>query len=85
VGSVAKSTFWGRSRKWGAEKSETYRTQKHRFWFFATEPLIVLSSGEDLGQRAFARTVRTHDDVDLAGVHREVDALQDFVVRDLRM
>ncbi len=45
-GSVAKSTFWGRSRKRGAEKSETYRTQKHRFWFFATEPKIKPCTGE---------------------------------------
>ena len=42
-------------------------------------------AGEHLGERALARAVRSHDGVDLARLHREVDALEDFLVADARV
>jgi hypothetical protein len=38
--SVAKTHFCGEIAKYGLEKSSAYRTQKYRFWFFATEPSV---------------------------------------------
>ena len=42
--------------------------------------LVGVAAGEDAGQRALAGAVGPHDGVDLAGVDREVDAAEDFLV-----
>jgi putative membrane protein len=54
IGSVPKAHFCGEISKWGIEKSSTYRTQKYRLWFFATEPVeaLVRQSAEDVMPRA---------------------------------
>jgi hypothetical protein len=39
--------------------------------------LVAVAAAEDLAERALARAVRTHDGVDLARLHLEVDALED--------
>ena len=44
--------------------------------------LVGVAAGEDAGQRALAGAVGPHDGVDLAGVHRQVDAAEDFLVVD---
>jgi hypothetical protein len=36
-----------------------------------------------MGERRLARPVRAHDGMDLAGVHGEVEAVQDFAILDL--
>ena len=44
--------------------------------------LVLLLAGEHVGERRFAGAVRPHDGVHLAGVHGEVDAVQDFLAAD---
>ena len=51
----------------------------------ALSDLVSGPSGEDVGERALARAVRAHDRVDLARVHREVDAAEDLVASDVRV
>ena len=41
---------------------------------------IGLATGQHLRERALARAVRPHDGVHLAGIHLQVDALEDLVV-----
>ncbi len=40
--------------------------------------LVKIPSGQDLRERAFARTVGAHDGVHFAGIYGEVDAFQNF-------
>src|SRR5450759_3357481 len=40
---------------------------------------VGLAAGQRLRQRAFARAIRAHDGVHFAGVHLQVNALEDFV------
>ena len=40
--------------------------------------LVGVAAGQDAGERALAGAVRPHDGVDLAGVDRQVDALEDL-------
>jgi len=44
--------------------------------------LVRRVARQHLRERALARPVWTHHGVDLAGVHREVDALEDFLIAD---
>ena len=48
----------------------------------AVGDLVLLLAGEHVGERRFAGAVRPHDGVHLAGVHGEVDAVQDFLAVD---
>src|SRR6266566_5786973 len=41
--------------------------------------------GEHLSERALPRAVRPHDRMNLAGLHRQVDALEDLTALDRRM
>ena len=43
---------------------------------------VARPAGQHVGERALAGAVRAHDGVDLAGLHREVEAAQDLVVAD---
>ncbi len=49
---------------------------------FALRDLIALAAGDDIGERRFAGAVRPHDRRDLAGLHGEREALEDFTVAD---
>ena len=51
----------------------------------AGRDLIGFPSSEDMCQGALARAIRTHNGMDLAGIHRQIDSPQDFVVADLRV
>src|SRR5216110_2420382 len=46
------------------------------------EHRIRRMTGEDLGQRALARAVRSHDRVHFTFANREIDTLEDLVARD---
>jgi len=43
---------------------------------------VRAATGQHLGERALARAVGAHDGVDLAGLNREVDALENFLAGD---
>ena len=47
--------------------------------------LVAGMAGDGARQRALARAVRPHDGVHLAGLHREVDAAEDFLVFDANL
>ena len=49
----------------------------------AAEDLVAGVTGQRVGQRGLARSVRSHDDVDLARRHGQVETLQDLFARDL--
>ena len=43
---------------------------------------VIGLAGEHIGERRFAGAVRAHDGVHLAGIHREVEALEDGLAVD---
>ena len=47
--------------------------------------LVVGAAGEHPGQGALARAVGPHDGVDLARIHRQVNAAEDLVVVNFRV
>src|SRR5579875_2244389 len=50
--------------------------------YFALRHLVDFAAGEDSGQRTLTGAIFTHNGVDLAGFHREVDSTKDFLVFD---
>jgi hypothetical protein len=42
--------------------------------------LIIRLAGDDIGERRLARAVRPHDGGDLAGLHLEVQPVDDLLV-----
>ena len=64
----------------GLQVEQVLPAVEHR----AAGHLVGRVAGQHLGQRALARAVRAHDGVHLAGVDREVDALEDLLVAGAR-
>jgi hypothetical protein len=54
---------------------------------YRTSPPVTSKSaaGQHVGERALAGAVGPHDRVDLAGVHRQVQTLEDFALFDPRV
>jgi hypothetical protein len=67
-----------RSARLGLELEQVPALELHR----ARGDLVALATGQHVAQRGLAGAVRTHDRVHLARVHREREALQDFLARD---
>ena len=66
------------ARSSGCHLEQILAVVRHR----AAGDLVRRIARQHLRERALARAVRAHDRVDFAGVHGEVDALEDRLIAD---
>ncbi len=62
----------------GSSSENVLAVEQH----FAAGDLIVRLAGDDIGERRLAGAVRPHDGRDLAGLHGEVEAIEDRLAVD---
>jgi hypothetical protein len=62
----------------GLQREQVAALERHR----AFGHVVAFAAGEDVAERGFSGAVRTHDGVDLAGLHVEREALEDVLAGD---